>query len=113
MTRRWPLDPPDSSAGSPIVDTVAAPTPVEAIPISAVFMPHLLLEGAIDGVNTVFTSPVPFISGDIVREVVYAQGVRVDPSQYTVDPATRTLTFLQAPVPPDVLTLDAYVETAQ
>lgn len=108
--RRWPLTPPGVSDGTPIfAPAAAAPAPVR-LPADARFLPHVALSGAVDGVNTVYLSPVPFISGDIVREVVYRNGVRVDPADYTADPASRTITFLRAPLPADTLLLDAYVE---
>lgn len=114
MGRRWPLDPPPKSTdGTPTSVATAPYVPVEAIPAGAIFMPHQPLAGAVDGLNRTFVSPVPFISGDIAREVVYRNGVPVDRTAYTVDVTLRTITFLSAPLPNDILLLDAYVETAQ
>lgn len=111
--RRWPLDPPGPDAGRPIEATAAAPAPSVAIPAGAIFMPHQPLSGALNGVNRTFQCAVPFMSGDIAREVVYRNGVRVDPQEYTANTAERTITFLQPPLPSDILLLDAYVETSQ
>ncbi len=114
LGRRWPVEPPPGpSDGTPLNIPVAPHVPVVAIPAGAIFMPHQPLTGALDGLNRVFACAVPFISGDIVREVVYRNGVRVDPTAYTVDVALQTITFLAAPLPNDTLLLDAYVETAQ
>lgn len=114
LGRRWPVEPPPGPTdGRPLDVPVPPHVPVVAIPAGAIFMPHQPLSGAVDGLNRTFQSPVPFISGDIAREVVYRNGVRVEPTAYTVDVATSTITFLSAPLPNDILLLDAYVETAQ
>lgn len=114
LGRRWPVEPPPGPTdGLPVGVPVAPHVPVVAIPAGAIFMPHQPLTGALDGLNRTFQSPVPFISGDIVSEVVYRNGVRVEPTAYTVDVASSTITFLSAPLPNDILLLDAYVETAQ
>lgn len=99
---------------------VEAPTPSPAVsaptnaglPANTRFLPKQPLLGVRDGVNKVFTSVVAFVSDDAVREVVYRSGVRVPITDYRVNTAARSITFLRAPLPTDTLFLDAYVETA-
>lgn len=86
--------------------------PVTGLPANYRFMPRQPLNGVRDGVNKIFTTVVPFVSGDSVREVVYRSGVRVPVTDYRVNTAERSITFLRAPQPTDTLYLDAYVETA-
>jgi hypothetical protein len=114
LGRRWPVEPPPGpSDGHPLDVPAPVHVPVVAIPAGAIFMPRQPLSGAVDGLNRTFQSPVPFISGDIVAEVVYRNGVQVPRTAYTADVASSTITFLSAPLPNDTLLLDAYVETAQ
>lgn len=89
-----------------------AVVPVTGLPANYRFMPRQPLNGIPDGVNKIFTTVVPFVSGDSVREVVYRSGVRVPVTDYRVNTAERSITFLRAPQPTDTLYLDAYVETA-
>lgn len=89
-----------------------AVVPVTGLPANYRFMPRQPLNGVRDGVNKIFTTVVPFVSGDSVREVVYRSGVRVPVTDYRVNTAERSITFLRAPQPTDTLYLDAYVETA-
>ena len=84
-----------------------------ALPAGVLLLPRQPLLGTANGLNKVFRASVPFISGDSLREVVYRNGVRVAYADYTADPSSRTITFLKAPQPGDVLLLDAYVETTR
>lgn len=91
---------------------VPAVVPVTGLPANYRFMPRQPLNGVRDGANKIFTTVVPFVSSDSVREVVYRSGVRVPVTDYRVNTAERSITFLRAPQPTDTLYLDAYVETA-
>lgn len=109
--RIWPLIPPGPNDGYPLPEEATPPTPHIVLPMGVQFFAHQPLVGPVDGVNCVYTCALPFISGDIVREVVYRNGIRVPTAEYTATPETRTITFLRAPQPSDTLLLDAYVET--
>lgn len=102
--------PPVSEPPPPLA--LPAVVPVTGLPANYRFMPRQPLNGVRDGVNKIFTTVVPFVSGDSVREVVYRSGVRVPVTDYRVNTAERSITFLRAPQPTDTLYLDAYVETA-
>jgi hypothetical protein len=97
--------------GTPQTAPTTAGVPT-SLPANTIFMPKQPLLGVRDGVNKVFHTVVPFVSGDVVREVVYRSGVRVPVTDYRVNTAERSITFLRAPQPTDTLFLDAYVETA-
>lgn len=104
------------SLGTPIVRPAApAPTP-EVVPASTRFMPHLRLSPAADGISTIFTAEMAFVRTDSAPEMVYRDGVRVDPALYTVgsnraDEALNLITFRDAPPQGALLLLDAYVAT--
>ena len=74
------------------------------------------LVGAIDGVNTVFTSPTNWVRSAITQEAVYYNGQRLIEGPGNDYIATEsvpaagfdTVTFSFAPIPGDVLTIDLY-----
>lgn len=107
-------DPPESGGdfGQAPPDYAIPVAPALGLPANYIFMPRQPLLGIRDGVNKEFRTAVPFVSGDAVREVVYRSGVRVPTTDYRVNTAAKTITFLRAPQPADTLFLDAYVETA-
>jgi len=96
----------------PPLPTFAIVPASTGLPANTRFMPKQPLLGVRDGVNKVFHTVVSFVSSDAVREVVYRSGVRVPITDYRVNTAEKSITFLRAPLPSDTLFLDAYVETA-
>lgn len=100
--------------GYPILDAPAAATPAEVVPEHTIFSPHLLLVESCDGVRVAFHAPLAFIRTDSIPEVVYRNGVRVESSTYNLgsdrsDGVLNLITFQKAPLPGDLLVLDAYV----
>lgn len=92
-----------------------APTP-EIVAAERRFMPHLRLSPPPDGISTIFTVEMSFVRTDSAPEMVYRDGVRVDPALYTTgsnraDEALNLITFRDAPPLGALLLLDAYVAT--
>lgn len=112
--RTWPLDPPPTPPrpySSTAIEEPPPPPPTPGavvVPESAFFLPNQALIGPRDGVNRTFTTYATFIHTDTIREIVYRNGIRLDPSVYSV-PAPQTIVFDTAPGPSDLLLLDGYV----
>lgn len=111
--RTWPIDPPEPLSGpyssAPHVPPPEAPVPgAVTFPASAFFLPNQRLLGVRDTVNRVFSTQIPFIHTDTISEIVYRNGIRVDPSAYTVT-SPQTVEFAIPPEPDDLLLLDGYV----
>ncbi len=77
--------------------------------------------GAIDGVNTVFTSPEDFVHNGLSDEMVYLRGLRrisgvgsdyVASESGGVGTGYDTVTFLDAPKSGDILLLDYFLTTS-
>lgn len=86
----------------------------EVVSAGTFFYPHMILVPRPDGVSKTFQTPMPVVRTDSAPEVVYRNGVRVEPSTYSlssnrIDGVLNVVTFRDAPLTGDLLVLDAYV----
>lgn len=100
--------------GYPITRPEPEQSGPEVVPAGVFFLPHMTLTPRPDGVLTEFQAPLAFVRADSAPEVVYRNGVRVEPSTYSlssnrIDGVLNVVTFQDAPLSGDLLVLDAYV----